>query len=1712
MKRFLQISIFLLCLIPMMVVARDDKKSGSKNSTEAELQRKSRWAEGGSYVAPGGQPNPQLDTGFPRPFNEINQYQSPEQASISTGYYFYDSNERSIKGNINDIWKPTVITDDTTYQPNLWTKIVSGPRIRNKDFWNSDKNTKGKYFFRNPADMLDKDIFSNDATGLDTTDNAIAGPMPLGIKGGFYFNGLRYDSFYVSTNGVIALTNRRYVYGETGSRAIPSGSDHCYDPNSMDWFVGGDVEDVETDYPFKTRKRGIVDPNNPDAIIYYGDADGDGVTDIDGLQDAVSDDFGYRCSVLGADPTRVYDNAVQDPMFSKEAGIRSNGAGNNLPQLASYSTPKCKPALIAPFWGSLQMSQYNPDLKRNDYFGSCYFKREISNDKLTIGFYGMTFKGTINDVMSGTMNFPADARQGNPDNFVNWDTKIVLDRKDSSITIVYERLSNRTNRGASCGDAIRANTIAGIMGWARHVNYDAHDENSQVKMGEYSYPWAGEYMQYTHYFSKNKMVPNQYPYSGSALRYKQWKNTLRVANINYLVRDTDPANLDDPSYDFTVEVPSGDYELLAGEPLIGAIQPRVLIQNLTNDIQGQNGVNFVEQDFEFWTRFKIKNLVTGDFIYNRAVPVSKYCMSLNETNWDSCYNGSPYIRVRLCDDVQKDKKLGYKVNAIFDSDEYIESGYDGVPPYRFVRVDFDPFVPNEFIDSHIGRMKAYVIAEPKDIKNRENIGDQWPFDDTTSTRFFVMKRLEKFMDDVTQFHQDVETSELIPTTLKWVTIEAIVQHGKSISMHPLPPRGSFYAHMPGVDSPDGPGSDETAAEVEDPVIWMNRMKGQRDMHPKVKNIMTEWGNWNTFRGDEIRSYPIDMRGKYGAVLSLGVHRDKRPDVGYFQNYGRDWGEDEQKGPEGKTFVNGSPFVIPEPNGAGMTMRVPGKGAMGTPADMIVVEFAKPSDDGVNGICNIEEADWRHLPYRRGTNLDAVEDMAVLSIYGSGGYLRGFLEEDPDSTLTWPDNETQKRNAMRPDFYDTGYDWDFQKYSTGIPDTFINWQAQGAKNFRFRIRVLADDHQIAPMPPFEQDDFDNFFIDNVNILFPEEVTDIEMNSVRIQWPYDVAPPSQTTNVPIYVKISNGTSRPAAGFSVKVKIFKEGDFDVETMKKKNPDALPIYCRMEAIQNLKQGEFLEVSMPVWNARKHLENPQTNKFTLVAYVITENGDMVHENDTTYFDVEFNTAPAFSYDPFYTGSINGVGAVATNFGLSTPGSNFNGSDKRGGIGAITGETQAGQGLVNDAYAGKIASKFTLINTDYFTGYHAFLGSFNSGPDVIEFMLYKGNEQEPSTEVVPGTRLVTRRGEKDGEYTYDNFIQYSLDAPVELGPGTYWVSVSQLASEPLCLGGSPARTRMKITDFYQSLDQINGEKYWGEKGKHIFLDRNLLKSVNNEWVSDNYAAYMNRIPKDIKDEAGEWVQFTPEVGRLAYPHTNHVGTTREAMKASPLYLNASWFPMLRPLFTTYASNIAGQEADTWQQCADDEPIELVSFKADVTAKSIVLRWETASESNNAGFEVQRRVYGEGAWNKIAFVKGAGNSKTRKYYNYSDKEVTPNTVYEYRLRDLDSDGMVACSVSDVLLVKFDMVGDFALAQNTPNPVEFSTNIGFTVPENTNVRIEVINMLGNVVSELTNTTYAAGTHVVNWDCNDINGNRVPAGTYLYRMISNGEVITKKMTVVK
>ena len=90
--------------------------------------------------------------------------------------------------------------------------------------------------------------------------------------------------------------------------------------------------------------------------------------------------------------------------------------------------------------------------------------------------------------------------------------------------------------------------------------------------------------------------------------------------------------------------------------------------------------------------------------------------------------------------------------------------------------------------------------------------------------------------------------------------------------------------------------------------------------------------------------------------------------------------------------------------------------------------------------------------------------------------------------------------------------------------------------------------------------------------------------------------------------------------------------------------------------------------------------------------------------------------------------------------------------------------------------------------------------------------------------------------------------------------------------------------------------------------------------------------------------------------------------------------------------------------------------------------------------------------------------------------------------------------------------FELSQNYPNPFNPVTTIQYSLPERSPVRIEVYNVLGQVVRTLVDGERSAGSYTITWNGEDASGAPVATGVYFYRFQAGEHVEKKKMLLLK
>ena len=96
------------------------------------------------------------------------------------------------------------------------------------------------------------------------------------------------------------------------------------------------------------------------------------------------------------------------------------------------------------------------------------------------------------------------------------------------------------------------------------------------------------------------------------------------------------------------------------------------------------------------------------------------------------------------------------------------------------------------------------------------------------------------------------------------------------------------------------------------------------------------------------------------------------------------------------------------------------------------------------------------------------------------------------------------------------------------------------------------------------------------------------------------------------------------------------------------------------------------------------------------------------------------------------------------------------------------------------------------------------------------------------------------------------------------------------------------------------------------------------------------------------------------------------------------------------------------------PIELISFTARIAQEQATLQWETVSESNNEGFEVEHSTNNQN-WTRIGYVEGKGTTSLSQKYNFKTEKLPVGTHY-FRLKQKDFDGRFTYSKTVKTLIE------------------------------------------------------------------------------------------------
>ena len=246
-----------------------------------------------------------------------------------------------------------------------------------------------------------------------------------------------------------------------------------------------------------------------------------------------------------------------------------------------------------------------------------------------------------------------------------------------------------------------------------------------------------------------------------------------------------------------------------------------------------------------------------------------------------------------------------------------------------------------------------------------------------------------------------------------------------------------------------------------------------------------------------------------------------------------------------------------------------------------------------------------------------------------------------------------------------------------------------------------------------------------------------------------------------------------------------------------------------------------------------------------------------------------------------------------------------------------------------------------------------------------------------------------------------------------------------------------------------------------------------------------------------------------------MGTATAAIATNAVYLGVDWRHFARTEVRSGIERVVRGIFDFFESNGGGlVPVSLVSFDAKARGNNVDVFWATASEKNTDHFVVDRAsvhsakagdVSSSSDFATISTVPATGNSTTRRDYAIVDDKLAPGS-YTYRLTAIDMDG--ARSSSREVDVTIDGEGNgLFLAEVTPNPVNQSAKVSFTLASAGEVQMVLVNVAGQEVLSILTGSYAAGTHSASIDAASL-----ATGTYTLVLRSSGMVVSKNVTIAK
>lgn len=240
-----------------------------------------------------------------------------------------------------------------------------------------------------------------------------------------------------------------------------------------------------------------------------------------------------------------------------------------------------------------------------------------------------------------------------------------------------------------------------------------------------------------------------------------------------------------------------------------------------------------------------------------------------------------------------------------------------------------------------------------------------------------------------------------------------------------------------------------------------------------------------------------------------------------------------------------------------------------------------------------------------------------------------------------------------------------------------------------------------------------------------------------------------------------------------------------------------------------------------------------------------------------------------------------------------------------------------------------------------------------------------------------------------------------------------------------------------------------------------------------------------------------------------MGSTVTSLNSNVVYFGLEWRHWRYSGITTGVDRVLRGTIDFFEKNGGVVvPVELTRFDAKPRGSTVDVAWSTASERNSDRFVIERSdaVAGnEPSFRTVGTVSASGNTTQNTDYTFRDMNV-PGGVYLYRLMMADKDGSIDHSGAVQVVIGSDAIA-LEINNISPQPAINAATMQFTLASASHVRVELVNINGEVIATLFNAPANAGVNTV-----ELPSSNLSSGTYTVVVSTPSASATEKFVVRK